>query len=353
MPSRDPLVYILILNWNGWQDTIECLESVFNTDYSNYRVIVCDNGSNDQSLPIIKRWADSQISINQPNNSPIRYHFSQKINRPIKYKEYTREAAEQGGDKADCATQLVLIQNGANLGFAGGNNVGLRYAISRGDYAYVWVLNNDTVLKSDALMFLVRRMQELPNAGICGSTVLYYRDPSKVQAFGGATFNKSNGTTKLIGHFWDSDAVVNSDYVEGKMDFVLGASMLVSASFLSTIGLFSEDYFLFYEEVDWALRGKEIYQFAYAPGSVVYHKEGSSVGSGSWSKDQSLKLTYYNTRNRLKIINKFYPNALPKVYLSLFYSMLGRIYRCQWQNALIIFMNILGIEKLNKKIYGF
>jgi len=352
MSSRDPLVYILVLNWNGWEDTIACLESVLSTDYSNYRIIVCDNGSSDQSLHFIKTWADSGVAASQSEKGAIPFQLGLEITKPVNYVEYSREVAEQGGKREDCSARLVLIRNGSNLGFAGGNNVGLRYALSRGDFGYVWILNNDTVVKRDALVHLVRRMQGGQDLGICGSTVLYYHDPAKVQAYGGATFNKATGTTQLIGHLSDANAAVDAGLVEDKLDCVLGASMLVSDSFLSKIGLISEDYFLYYEEIDWALRAKIFYRLAYAAGSVVYHKEGGSVGSGSWSNNQSRTLSFYNSRNRLKVMRKFYPNALPMVYLSLVCSILGRIYRGQWRNALIIFLNLTGMEKLNKKIAG-
>ena len=105
----EPKVYIVILNWNGWQDTLECLASVVKLNYQNYQVVVVDNGSTDGSVGRIKEWIASQR-----------------------------------------AARALLVETGKNLGYAGGNNAGLRYGLARGDLAYAWVLNNDTTVDPNA-----------------------------------------------------------------------------------------------------------------------------------------------------------------------------------------------------------
>lgn len=124
-------VYVIILNWNGWEDTIECLESVFRNIYPSYTVIVCDNGSHDGSLERIKLWAEGKLDVLVPSHNPLRPLSYPPVIKPIPYIEYYREDAEKGGIN-DGKIPLVLIQTGGNLGFAGGNNVGLRYILARG-----------------------------------------------------------------------------------------------------------------------------------------------------------------------------------------------------------------------------
>src|SRR5450830_954663 len=126
-----PLTYIVLLNWNGWKDTIECLESVFRLDYPHFRVIVCDNASRDGSLDHIKAWADGRQAA--AASSVVLRSAARPLAKPVAWVEYDREQAERGGDAHEQAP-LVLIQTGANLGFAGGNNVGVRYAQARGDH---------------------------------------------------------------------------------------------------------------------------------------------------------------------------------------------------------------------------
>lgn len=336
-------VYILILNWNGWKDTIECLESVFRNQYEDYQVIVCDNNSQDGSLEYIKLWAKGYLEPLVAQNHPLRNLSFPPVKKPIPYIEYDRKQAEAGGNKGDSGTRLILIQTGANLGFAGGNNVGLRYALARNDFDYVWLLNNDTVIKPDALTHMVRRMKEKPQAGMCGSTLLYYHEPEKVQALGGAVYNKWFAIPRHIGTFRKASEPIDREYVESKMKYVVGASMLVSKWFLKDIGLMCEDYFLYFEELDWAMRARGYYTFAYAPKSIIYHKEGASIGSGS-KAEKSVTADYYGIKNRLVFTRKFFPSLLFTVYLGLLVTAIRRIYRKQFDRLRII-INIMFKKK--------
>jgi GT2 family glycosyltransferase len=335
-------VYILIVNWNNWKDTLICLESIFRNDYPDFKVIVCDNGSEDNSLSYIKSWSAGQHETSLPSDFHLQKYISTPISKPIKTREYDRALAESGGDIADNESRLVLIQTGKNLGFAGGNNVGLRYALSRSDFNYIWLLNNDTVIKPDALTHLVEKMKERPDAGICGSTLLYYHKPGIVQAYGGGTYNKWLGYSKHIGAFNNIDKPINSKLIESTMDYVVGASMLISRKFLKDVGMISEEYFLFFEDIDWAVRGKNHFRLAYAPGSIVYHKEGESTGSGSNPKYKSLLADYYSIRARLLLTRKFFAFALPTVYLGLLVTIFNRIIRRKYARIGMIIRLLLN-----------
>lgn len=331
-------VYILILNWNGRQDTIECLECVFRTDYPDYQVIVCDNGSQDGSIEGIKEWASGSLGFEVPEESPLRHFQLAPVEKPIACVEYDRAQAESGGGDLDGDARLILIRTGTNLGFAGGNNVGLRYALARHDFEYVWLLNNDTVVRPDSLGKLVERMSEKSDAGMCGGTLLYYHEPGKVQALGGARYNKWLGSARSLGFLQSAGSPVDPSRVERRMDYVSGACMLVSREFLRDVGLMSEEYFLYFEELDWAVRGRSRYTLAYAPDCVVYHKEGRATGGNSYrAGDKSRRSDYFSIRNRLAVTRKFYPYALPTVYLSLLGVAFNRIRRRQWDRLGMIF----------------
>ena len=325
-----PFVYVVVLNWNGWRDTIECLESIFRLDYPNFRVVVCDNASSDGSPGQIARWARGEISNSHFDPaSPIA--MKPGAVGPVSHIQYQDPATALRS--APDQSRLILIETGANLGFAGGNNVGLRYVQSRGDFQYVWLLNNDTVVTPSALSALVARIQQCPTAGICGSTLLYYDRPELVQAFGGSAYNTWLAREGHIGQFASAREIPDASAVEERMKYVVGASMLVSRRFLETVGLMDEGYFLFFEEIDWATRAtaKKI-TLAYSPSSIVYHKEGASVGSSHAAKSQSVLAEFYATRNRVKYTRRHHKYALVTVCLALVASAVQRIFYGRWSS---------------------
>lgn len=331
-PSNVPRVYIVLLNWNGWGDTIECLESLFRLQYPDYRVVVCDNGSDDGSIDRIRDWAEGRLDVRVSPGMDARGLSFPPVEKPIPYFEHERAAAEAGG-RSGVDALLVLIRTGGNLGFAGGTNVGLRYGLAKGDLDYAWILNNDTVSRSDSLGHLVHRMERDPGVGICGSTILDYAAPGTIQALGGAAYNKWVGSNRHLGLFLKYPLEVDESEIEKRMRYVIGASMLVSRRLLEEIGLMCEDYFLYFEELDWATRAKGTFSLAFASRSVVYHKEGGTIGTKSDPMEKSFLSDYYSLRNRLVFTRKHHPAALPTVWLGLFVALANRLRRGQLDRA--------------------
>lgn len=329
-----PLVYIVLLNWNGWKDTLECLESVFRLDYPAFRVIVCDNDSGDASLEHIQAWADGRQEA-PVGTLALGARPRPALRKPVPWVVYDRKQAEAGG-LADEQAPLVLIRTGGNLGFAGGNNVGLRYAQARADHGYAWLLNNDTVVETDALSALVDHMRRRPGAGICGSKLVFYHRPDQVQAWGGASYDEVRGYVTPIGMFAPVTASADVAAIEARMAYAVGASMLVSAALLSEVGLMTEDYFLYSEEIDWACRARGRYSLAYADLSVVYHKEGGSIGSSSTGTQSALAI-HYLYRNRVRFIRRFYRARLGSGLRQIAWEMLvlskRRQFRAAWVAA--------------------
>ena len=287
-------VYIVILNYNNPVDTIECLDSIYRLNYPDYHVIVCDNLSTDDSEKQILNWK-------------YRVH-------PINF---------------------TFVQTYANKGYAGGNNVGIRFAMEQGDMDYVWILNNDTIVTPESLTALVSKMQSVPAMGICGSKLIYLWDKTRVQSLGGR-FNKYFGTTRHI--------VKERDLA--KLEFVVGASMLISKEFLDDIGLFCEDYFLYYEEMDLAMRAKGKYTMGCALDSVVYHKEGASTGGSDGEKNnKSLIADYYSLRNRIFFMKKFFPEHMWSVYLGFIITIFNRLKRRQYSRIKMIFALLIGTSE--------
>jgi GT2 family glycosyltransferase len=311
-----PRTYIVILNWNNWADTIECLESVFRNEYKNYRVVVCDNGSSDGSLDHIRAWADGSLS-SRPSSPAMAAFSSPALPKPIAYSEFNGCFPEYQDVATPDETKLVLLQTGANLGFAGGNNAGLRYAMQDPAMAYVWLLNNDVVIEPDALTRLVSRMREQSGSGrpggMCGSTLLYYHRPEMAQVLGGSSYNKWRCRAMPIGMGRHSANDIDRQSVEEQLGYIAGASMLISRDFLESVGLMHEGYFLYYEEIDWSMRARDRYALLYAPDSIVYHKEGGTIGTASIARPSALSI-FYMQRSRMLFMKKFFKWQLAYFY---------------------------------------
>ena len=286
------MVYIIVLNWNGAADTIACAESVLALEGTPFRLVICDNASADDSTLRLRDWAADRAADGAQQRALVELP--------------NERTAWQHTDFAEGA--IVLIQTGANLGYAGGNNVGIRYALEQGDADYLWVLNNDTAVSPHALTALVAKARSDPSFGIIGSTLLYYYRPEHVQVLGGCSF--SAWTTRIAPVGWGKTATeaaaVSESEVEAHLDYVTGASMMVSKAFIDDVGLMEEDYFLYFEEIDWAERGRRStahsWKLGFARDSVVLHKVGASAGTGT---SKSSTRFYYTSK--IRFMKRFYP----------------------------------------------
>jgi GT2 family glycosyltransferase len=325
---------VVVLNWNGWKDTVECLESVVRLNAPEFRIVVCDNGSTDGSLEKIKEWARGQLQA-ESANTQLSHLISPPVPKPIPYLELTRDQAESGTVRSK--VPLILIQNGANLGFAGGNNVGLRYALGDAECQFFWMLNNDTVVEPDALSAMMRLMRSQPEVGLCGSLNLSYYNAGEVQAQGGKPYCRWTGRV----HTPPLRTVDDLDSRPVRIDFVTGASMLASRAFLENVGLMEESYFLYFEELDWAMRAKGKFKLGYARESVIYHKEGATIGSNSDRMKRSLLSEKYLSRNRVLFTKRFSPWALPSVVVTVFLAAGYRALRGDLERAKLMLKSML------------
>ena len=281
----NPKVAIIILNWNGWKDTVECLESVFRIDYPNYQVIVVDNGSNDDSVEKIKAWAEGRQEVPTPEPTHPLYHLSHPpVQKPIPYIEYDRKTAEVGAmPKKEkllynklpkkIPHPMILIQTGDNLGFAGGNNVGIRYAL-RKDFKYIFLLNNDMVLNSDGLKDVIDFCERDENIGVIGGKIFYYDYPNIIwNACGRIRFLWK---VKYYGSNSKDKEELNRSK---KVTFISGAMMLIRRPVFERVGLLPEVYFFGAEDLEFSKRTeKNKFKMYYIPSFIAWHKVGNSKG---------------------------------------------------------------------------
>ncbi len=338
-------VYILILNYNGYEDTIAALESIVNSDYSNYQIVVVDNNSTDKSMEYLLNWAKGSYYAVCDDTNPLNKLRNKNIQKPISYEYY-----ENGDitDQKSCSNNsypypIVFIQSGKNLGFAGGNNIGLKYILKENDFDYVWLLNPDTLIKSNTLSILIDYADNLEkNVGIIGTALLYYDKPDTLQALGG-NFNPFLCTGKHIYGHQKYDNIDKKAFDTSKIDMIIGASMLIRKNVLNEVGLLSEEYFLYYEEIDYALKAKKYaYGLSLCLDAIVYHKEGSSINKENANFGVSEFSDFYAMRNRLIFTKKFYPYYLPSVIVGLLFSALKRVERKEYMKAANIIKILFG-----------
>lgn len=304
-----------MVNYNGWKDTIECLESLLQLKYTNKQILVVDNNSPNNSITQLLDWAKARYDQNPSG---------------FKLIPENRLAEATGSGE-----EVIFIAATRNAGFAAGNNLAIKFALHQNDFEFLWLLNNDTVVDTNSLIELVisatSDTKEENKIGIWGSKLLFYHEPDKIQAIGGA-FNLTTFSTSHIGEN-EPDSSCNA-LPSTKQDYVIGASMLVSKAFIKDVGLLNEDYFLYFEELDWAKRGElQGYGLGYVEKSRVYHKEGQSIGSSTEGVNKSALADYHGIRSKILFVKRFYPGKLPLLYILLSGSILLRIKRLQFKRA--------------------
>ena len=292
-----PKVSIIILNWNGWGDTIECLESLYQITYPDYDVIVVDNGSEDESIEKIKEYCKGKIKVESTF-----FEYSSE-NKPIKIIEYTREEAEAGGgkekeiDSLPSNRKMIIIKNEKNYGFAEGNNIGMRYALKALNLnpGYVLLLNNDTVVDKKFLEELVKVAESDEKIGIVGPKVYYYDEPKKINS-AGAKVNFWTGNCPPIGCY----EIDTGQFNETKeVDYVSGCALFIKQEVIKKIGLLNPMYFAYTEEVEWCVRAKKAgYATIYVHKANLWHKVSSI------SKKIPGFYLYYSTRNKFLFMKK-------------------------------------------------
>lgn len=246
--KNDTLVYVLTLNWNGKQITMDCIESVLKSDYPNFRVVVIDNGSTDGSVEALR----------------------DKFNN-----------------------HLTIIENGANLGYARGFNVGLKYGFEENEADYCLVMNNDTIIDSKAISEMAKVAETEKKIGFVTGKVFYYDKPNVLQTVG-----KKEDPIR-----WNGEHIGHKEEDKGQYDrvcerfFADDIFTLVSKKLYGETGGYNPMFFLQSEEYDWQARAKNLgYKIMYTPYAKLLHKESWTLGK------QSAKKAYYDARNPMLVI---------------------------------------------------
>lgn len=279
---KSPYVVIVLLNWNGLSDTVECLDSLKKVQYANYRVVVVDNASKDNEAPqLIQKYGDF----------------------------------------------IHVIENRENYGFSGGSNVGIRYAIDICAANYVLLLNNDTVVAPDFLNQMVDAMETDVNIGMAGAKTYYYGSNRIQFAWGG--MNLCIGQPLYVPKYAagkikeaPEDKGQYNDVTEA--DWISGCCMLIRDKVIKDIGFLNECYFAYFEDIEYCHRARKGgYSVVYIPAARIWHK---SRGSGSRTGSYAI---YLNTRNRFWFMKEYasrFQYVCFIIYFFVLYIWLAAIY---------------------------
>ena len=257
-----PRVAIVVLNWNGWRDTLACIGSLQKLDYADFRIVLVDNGSTDGSAEQFRRLLPT----------------------------------------------VELLQTGANLGFGGGCNAGIRHALAAGA-EYVWLVNSDATVDPGALSALVRRADGNPQLGAVGSVLFDADAVTRVQLWGGGRVGLWLGRS------------VHCLSRGNTIDFVSGASMLLRRSALEQVGLFDDaSFFMYWEDTDLGFRLRKAgWTLAVADDSKIWHKQSTSLGLGNPLLDE------YATRSCVRFLRRHAPIPAVSVGLMLVRMVVKRV----------------------------
>lgn len=333
-----PRLGVVLVNWNRWADTLECLESLL-AGGEPVRLVVVDNGSTDGSRERFAEWARGALAAPVADPAMAR-HSQPPARKPLALVELDAARA-LATDPAEVA--VTVIDAGANLGFAAGNNLGIRHLLRDPGIDIVWLLNNDTVAEPGAAGAIVRRIAATHGPGMCGTQVRYYHRPEVTQALNGHVYNKWTGTSRGIGGGAPAKQPFDPAKVARETDFVFGASLAVTRAYVETVGLMEERYFLYFEEIDWAVRNKRRFAVAFAHGAVVYHKEGGSIGSSGQRGQRSAFSEYWLMRSRLRFVAYRMWWLLPLHLLVSLANIAVRLVRLQPGKAWAMCKGLLGL----------
>ncbi|MEM7546723.1 MAG: glycosyltransferase family 2 protein [Pseudomonadota bacterium] len=275
------MIGVIVLTFEA-ADVIEaCLESLHVSDHPDMRVVVCDNRSSDDTVKVIRAWAEA-------------------------HGEALEEIAPATQPAANLA-RYTLLHTGGNLGFAGGVNAGLRWLQQDPRVDLFWILNPDSEAEPGTASAYARHAAEVGPFALMGARICYHEADRRVQSDGGQV-SQWTGVCRNVNSGLSQEDAVPPDAAH--LDFISGANMVASRVFVERAGPMVEDYFLYYEEVDWAARRGDL-PLVLCPDAKVLHHGGTVIGTGSLTRRPSPFANYFNYRNRMRFMRRFRPMALP------------------------------------------
>mgnify|MGYP002399388477 CR=1 FL=1 len=291
---------MVIVAFNSADVILGCVESLMNSEGPRPHVVVVDNASPDATVALLEQWASGRAEQVSADDLPFDPGVVRKPLKLARFRRGDRPVAAELGD-------VAILEAGANRGFAGGVNLGLELLAGIPEVRHFWVLNPDTIVAPGAVQALLAAADRMPEYGLMGGRVLYAEAPHRVQIDGGR-INRWTGVTHNVNLGADPAAVPPPRGED--LDFIMGANLVASRAFYDRVGPMREDYFLYYEEADWAMRRGDM-PLVVAPGFVIWHHAGTAIGSPTLERLASPFSFWFKYRSRMKFIRRFNPVGLP------------------------------------------
>lgn len=282
-----PKVSIILLNYNGAVDTIDCLQSLKKVSYLNYNIIIIDNASSDDSM------------------EKIEHYFQEQAHE--KYSIFS--SPDEAMHNKQQGAKYSLVQTGCNGGYGYGNNVGIKYALKIGA-DYVLLLNNDTIIDSGFLEPMVYMCEEDKSIGIASGKIYFYDKPDVIW-FGGGNYNKYTGNLKHINY----NKKDTNSLIHEHSTFITGCLCLIPKFIFEKVGYINEEYFMYAEDLEYSQRVlKSGYKLKVSQKSCIWHKVGGSSGG-----ELTEFSVYWTTKNRLRFMKEtMRPFFWPFVFFNVF-----------------------------------
>ena len=291
-------VGVVVVTYNASDVIIDCRESLLSSYDADLRIVVVDNNSPDETVETIRTWA-TEGSGHSITNSP--YY----IYRPHEDICLTKTVPQAG------ATEIALLETGGNFGFAAGVNAGLKLLQADPAIDYFWILNPDCIAENTTASTLVNYAQNVGDFSVIGGRVFYKEPHLTIQSDGGR-INFLTGICIPFNLYQTGRTTPAPN--EAQLDYISGAHMFISRTFLNQAGLMPEDYFLYYEEIDWCCRRGNL-PIRFCAEAAVHHDGGHSLGSATINKGPSSVSSYFTGRSRMKFVRRYKPLALPITFL--------------------------------------
>ncbi len=307
---------VVIVAYRSDDVIVDCVESLKQSTYGKLRVVVVDNASPDASVVALKSWA---IESGEAIGEYVVHHGA-----------------------APCLTGpewLSIVRLKENLGFAGGVNVGLQVLLSCPEIELFWVLNPDCTVRPTTAERYATMAAQVGRFALMSGRTLYHDPPDRIQS-DGARVNMWTGICRNLNNGLSIDKARQPN--PAKIDYFVGANVVASREFIETAGLMPEEYFLYYEEVEWALRRGSLPLIA-CPEAVLNHRTGTSIGSKAVKNRASGFSNYFNYRNRLAFVRRNHGRALAIAYI---YSWAKVVWLCMggdWEGAQGAFCGLNGL----------
>ena len=281
----------VVLNWNAAEETIACVRSLLSSSYCNLRIVIVDNASTDHSVECL----------------------------------------------ATTFPSLNIVSNSINSGYAGGNNLGITWALNAGA-DYILIVNNDVVVDVHLITRLVGKIHVDKKVGVVTGKV-YYKDNQQRVYSGAGRFDRwrCSGVNKgtIFGR-------MSSDDKDREVSFVSGVLFLARAEVFTNVGLLDEKYFMYFEDLDYSRKVSNQYSILYTPDAIAYHKSGGGTHWGNYSQIY----LYYHTRNRFIVFEH------EKIYYKC-YVILFTVCVTFAKTLVILFTSVLNDNgDVKKRIYS-